>query len=141
MPSPYLPQPNRRATPHSGLAAVMLCISVANVAAVIATHYEMGRVIAANAANVDKQERIRARQFTEVRSQISEDMADQSAASDQAVQRVMSEWFSAAGNRMAAVSERREQALRLIGARIGVPAADMDAIFAEALPPYPTTMP
>ena len=119
----------------------MLCISVANVAAVVATHYEMGRVIEANLANVDKQERIRARQFAELRAQVSEDMADQSAASDQAVQRVMSEWFSAAGNRMAAVSERREQALRLIGARIGVPAADMDAIFAEALPPYPTTMP
>lgn len=119
----------------------MVCITVANVAAVLATHYEISRVIAANSANVDKQERIRARQFAEIRSQIGEDMADQAAASDAAVQRVMSEWFSAAGNRMAAVSERREKALRLIGTRMGVTATELDAIFAEPLPPYPTEMP
>ena len=141
MPSPYLPQPNRRATPHSGLAAVMLCITVANVAAVLATHYEMGRVIAASDANVDRQERIRARQFAEIRQQISEDMADQSAASDAGVQRVIGDWFGAAGNRMSAVSERREKALKLIGAKLGVDSAQLDAIFAEPLPPYPTAPP
>ena len=119
----------------------MLCVTVANVAAVIATHYEMGRVIAANAANVDRQERIRARQFAEIRSQIADDMADQSTVSDAGVQRVIGDWFAAAGNRMAVVSERREKALRLIGAKLGVDPIQLDAIFAEPLPPYPMTPP
>lgn len=127
---------------HLGMpVVVVLAVCLTQLIVGLAAYWQYSSLIHAMRANVDRQERIRDGQFAEVRAQISQDMADQSAASDAAVQRVMSDWFSAAGNRMAAVSDRREKALRLIGTRLGVPTAELDAIFSEPLPPYPTTAP
>jgi len=143
--SPQRPNPTRppsRERHHDGsVRLVLFYVTIAWSIAAFATYREAHRAILRSDYNVDRQERIRVRQFAELRSQIGQDMADQATASDASVQRVMSDWFAAAGNRMAAVSERRERALRLIGARTGVTSAELDAIFAEPLPPYPSAPP
>lgn len=116
------------------LAAVL---SIGLGLALFVSERQKDAVIARMDANVQRQERTRATQFADLRRQVAEQMQVSSDASDAALDRAISQWFTAAAERMTAVSDRRERALTKIGIKVGVSETEMRAIFAEPLPPYP----
>lgn len=131
---------------HGVLAVVLISIVMAHG---IASYAIVRQMSARMDANMARQEEIRLRQFAELRAQIAQDMDDHDVVTNVELIRTIDSWFSAAGNRMAIVSSRRDKitsamagVVRGIALALGVDAKDLeadriDAILAEPLPQYP----
>lgn len=139
-------RPRTRDSSHGALAVALISIVMAHG---VASYAIIRNMAAKMDANVSRQEEIRLRQFAELRAQIAQDMEDHDAATNAELVRTIDSWFSAAGNRMAVVTVRRDRVtaamavvVRGIALALGVDADDLaadriDSILAEPLPHYP----